>query len=97
MVEPQHDEQTFRRGGAAAFIGFAAHLLLTVGVALMAVYAQATAVYDVTWFMLAGLPVWAVLWMLFKQHRLERLESLEAEQLAASDAQAAQIFDEAGE
>lgn len=97
MAEVQHDEQTYRRGTVAAATGFVVHLLLTIGVALMAMYAQSSAIFAAVWYLVAGLPIWAVLWALFNQHKLEHLESLEAEQLAEADEHAAALFDEAGE
>src|SRR5690606_6959550 len=39
-------------------------------------------------------PIWIVLMMIYHQHRLERMEALETEQLASRDASAAAIFDE---
>lgn len=97
MVQQPHDEQAFRRGSMSSGIGFWAHLVLTIAMALMAVYSSSQAVFAVVWYMIGGLGVWAVLWMLYKQHQQERIESLEVEQLAHDDAQAAAIFDEAGE
>lgn len=97
MVQQPQDEQAFRRGSMSAAIGFWAHVALTLGLSLMAVYAASAAVFAAVWYMLGGLGVWLVLWMLYKQHQHERLESLEAEQLAIDDAQAAALFDEAGE
>ncbi len=91
------DQQTFARAATTALIGLGAQLILTAIVGLVGLYAQAPGLIAATWHLLAGLPLWFVLWMLFNQHRLERLEALEAEQLAEADAQAAALFQEAGE
>ncbi|MEM9420429.1 MAG: SPFH domain-containing protein, partial [Planctomycetota bacterium] len=53
-------------------------------------------VHAATWYLIGGLPIWVMLWLLYNQHRLERVEALEAEQLAQEDARAAALFDEAG-
>ena len=46
---------------------------------------------------LGGLPIWIILWLVYNQHRLERVEALETEQLAADDARTTAFFDEAGQ
>ena len=44
-----------------------------------------------------GVPVWVTLLILFDQHRRERMEAMEAEQMSASDAAAASAFESGGE
>lgn len=90
------DQQTYQRATTAALVGFASHLVLTLFVAVLGIYADSPAFHAVTWYLLPGLPIWAVLWLVFNQHRHERMESLEAARLADADAAAAAMFDEAG-
>ncbi|XAL99739.1 SPFH domain-containing protein [Phycisphaeraceae bacterium D3-23] len=90
------DQQTYQRATTAALVGFATHVVLTLFIAILGVYADSPAFHAVTWYLLPGLAIWAVLWLLFNQHRHERVESLEAARLADSDAASAAIFDEAG-
>lgn len=90
------DQQTYSRATTAALIGLAAQLVITVIVAILGVYAQSMALTAATWYLVGGLPIWLAIWVLFNQHRLERIEALEAQQLADSDARSAALFDEAG-
>lgn len=91
------DQQTYQRAAHAALIGLIVQVLLAIGVAVLAVYAQSAAVWAATWYFFGGLPIWLCLLVLYHQHRLERIEALEAEQLARADARTAAIFDEAGQ
>lgn len=91
------DQQTYQRAAAAALIGLIAQLVLSVLLALLGLYAESKAFHAATWHFFGGLPIWVMLWVLYHQHRLERAEALEAEQLARADARTAAIFDEAGE
>ena len=94
MTESQ---RTFKRATVAALIGLFAQGLLTLVAALLGIYARSEAIYAATWYLLGGVPIWMALWLLFKQHQLECQEALEAEQIAESDAQAAALFQEAGD
>ncbi|MEM7627371.1 MAG: SPFH domain-containing protein [Planctomycetota bacterium] len=90
------DQQTYRRATSAALLGGAAQLVFAIIVAGLGLYAQSSAFHAAAWHLFGGLPIWVTLWMLYNQHRLEREETLEAEQLAREDARAAALFDEAG-
>ncbi|MEM1108992.1 MAG: SPFH domain-containing protein [Planctomycetota bacterium] len=90
------DQQTYGRAGSAALLGLGTQLVFAVIVAGLGLYSQSSAFYAATWYLFGGLPIWITLWMLYNQHRLERVEALEAEQLAQEDARAAALFDEAG-
>ena len=91
------DHQTYKRAAHAALLGLITQLIVALGVALLGLYGQTPALYAATWHLFAGGAIWLILWLTYKQHQLERLESLEAEQLAQSDEQAARLFDEAGQ
>ena len=90
------DQQTYRRATTVALLGLATQLVFAIIVAGLGLYAQSGAFNAGAWYLFGGLPIWVALWMLFNQHRLERVEALEAEQLAQEDARAAALFDEAG-
>ena len=96
-MSQMQDQQTYKRAANAALIGLIVQLGLSIGVALLGVYAQSVAIHAATWYFFGGLPIWACLLVLYHQHRLERIEALEAEQLARADARTAAIFDEAGQ
>jgi regulator of protease activity HflC (stomatin/prohibitin superfamily) len=91
------DQQTYKRAATAALAGLIFQFVLALALALLGLYAQSTALHAASWYFFGGLPIWLILWVLFNQHRLERAEALEAEQLGRTDAQAAAIFDEAGQ
>ena len=88
------DRETYQRAAAAALIGLGVQAVLTVAVALTGLWSGLAALNAATFHLLGGLPIWIILWMLYNQHRLERIEALEAEQLAQADAQTAQVFEQ---
>jgi len=92
-----HDQETYRRAASAALIGLAVQAVLAILTGLTGLYAGSVAIHAITWHIVGGLPIWIILWLIYNQHRLERVEALETEQLAAEDAQAAALFEEAGE
>jgi membrane protease subunit HflK len=96
MASPtsHHDQQTYRRGTQAAIIGLAIQFVLATAAAFIALWSQSPAMQAVAWHLFGGLPIWIVLILIYNQHRLERVEALEAEQLAKTDARAAALFDE---
>ncbi|MEX2672309.1 MAG: SPFH domain-containing protein [Phycisphaeraceae bacterium] len=91
------DQQTYSRAANAALVGLIAQLALAILVALLGLYADAPALHAATWYFFGGLPIWIMLLVLYHQHRLERVEALEAEQLAKADARTAALFEEAGQ
>ncbi len=92
-----HDQQTYKRAATAAMIGLAVQLLLAVALTLVALFTRDAATEAASWHLFGGLPIWVILWVLFHQHRLERQEALEAEQLSRSDARTAALFEDMGE
>lgn len=92
-----HDQETYRRASTAALIGLATQVVLSILVSLTGLYAGASGVNAIAWYFIGGLPIWAILWLIYNQHRLERVEALETEQLAAEDARTAALFEEAGQ
>lgn len=90
------DQQTYTRASTASLIGLATQLLLTVLVAMLGFYTGSKAMLAGAMYLFPGLWIWVLIWVLYKQHRMERDEALEAAQLADSDARSAALFDEAG-
>ncbi len=90
------DQTAYSRATHAALLGLATQLVFAITMAGLGLYAQSSALHAAAWHLFGGLPIWVVLWMLYHQHRLERIETLEAEQLSREDARAAALFDEAG-
>ena len=92
-----HDQETYRRASNAALLGLVTQIILATLTALTGLYAGASGVNALFWYFLGGLPIWVILWLVYNQHRLERVEALETEQLAAEDARTAALFEEAGQ
>jgi len=92
-----HDQETYRRAANAALIGLAIQAVLAILAGLTGLYAGSVAIHAITWYLVGGLPIWIILWLIYNQHRLERVEALETEQLVAQDVQAAALFEEAGQ
>ena len=93
----QQDQHTYRRGLTAALIGLGSQAVIWLLVAGLGLYTASAAVSAEAWHLIAGVPLWIILAVLFNQQRLERLESLEAQQLAGRDAASQRLFDEAGQ
>lgn len=91
------DQQTYKRAALAALIGLIVQTGLAIFVAMVGLYAESIAINAASWYLFGGLPIWLILLIIFYQHGLERLEALEAEQLARTDARSAAIFDETGQ
>jgi len=90
------DQQTYSRATTSALIGLITQLGMTLLLAILGIYAESKAMIAGTFYLIPGLWIWGLLWIVYKQHRLERQESLEAAQLANADARSAALFDEAG-
>ncbi len=90
------DQLTYRRAANAALAGLGVQLVLTVVVAVLTAWSQSAALQAATWYLLGGTIIWVALWLVYNQHRLERTEALEADQLAADAGTDGSMFDEAG-
>lgn len=93
----KQDQHTYRRGLTAALIGLGSQSVIWLLVAGLGLYTSSAAVSAEAWHLVAGVPLWVILAVLFNQQRLERLESLEAQRLASRDAASQRLFDEAGQ
>lgn len=91
------DQQTYKRAATAAMVGLAAQIALALIVLVGAIAFQSPGLTAAAWHFFGGVPIWIVLLLLYNQHRQERIEALEAEQLAQTDVEAAAIFDEHAE
>ncbi|MEO0477317.1 MAG: SPFH domain-containing protein [Planctomycetota bacterium] len=70
--------------------------VLALLLVILGLYAESKAILAAAFYTLPGLAIWLLLWLIYKQHQLERSEALEASKLAESDARSAAIFEEAG-
>lgn len=88
------DHLAYRRAALISMLGLVIQTILTV---LMFVYARLTGDHiagTAVYLLGSGIIIWATLILLYDQHRRERLEAIEAEQLASSSA-ATSAFDSA--
>lgn len=90
------DHLSYKRASGVCLIGLAIQFVLALVMLLYGRLGQDPAGIVGAMPMLLGLPVWASLALVFHQHRLERLEALEAEAYRASSAAQASVFEEAG-
>lgn len=90
------DQQSYARAAKAALVGLVVQFVLAAGMLLVGLYAHSPALHAATWHLFGGLPIWGILLVIYHQHRIERAEALEAEQLSRADAQTAALFDEHG-
>lgn len=87
------NHETYRRAATAAIFASIFHLVLTLVVFLLGYSLKDDATRIAAYSMVCGLPVWIILVLLFHQHRLERLEALEHEQLRSRADAAGSIFE----
>ncbi len=91
------DYLTYRKAVTTSLVGLLLQLLLTLVVFLYSKVADDAAAGAASIFLASGLIAWGLLLLVFDQHRRERLEAMEAEQLAVSGAAAASAFDSTGD
>ncbi|HRP61768.1 MAG TPA: SPFH domain-containing protein [Phycisphaerales bacterium] len=91
------DHHAYQRGTRVAAFG----LLLQFAIALVLLIFQGasrdTSLEFVSYYLVLGVPVWLCLIVLLYQHKLERLEALEEDELAAARAGTSSVFDATSE
>lgn len=86
------DQQTYKRAAAAALTGLIVQLIIGVAMALVGLWAKSPALHATTFHIFAGLPIWIILFLVYNQHRLERIEALDAERLVQAGGAGAEMF-----
>lgn len=76
--------QSYQRAVAGALLGLGAQLAAAAGLAAIAFAGDPIVFLPAAWYAAGGIPVWLCLLLLYHQHRLERMEALEAERLASA-------------
>ncbi len=87
------DYLTYRRASTISLFGLILQVLLTLTVVIYWRYTGDGSAPSAAIYLGTGIVVWAALLLVFDQHRRERIEALEAEQLAVSGASAASAFE----
>ena len=91
------DYLTYRKASSISAIGLVFQLVLTLIVFFYSRVSGDYAAGGASIFLATGLIAWGLLLLVFDQHRRERMEAMEAEQLAVSGAMAASAFDTTGD
>jgi len=91
------DYLTYRKASSISLIGLVLQLALTLAVFLYGRFSGDYAAGAAAVFLATGLIGWGLLLFVYDQHRRERMEAMEAEQLAVSGASAASAFDSSGD
>lgn len=89
------DYLTYRKATSTSLTGLVIQLILTLALFFYARISGDAGGGVASVFLLTGVLVWGVLLLVFDQHRRERIEAMEAEQLAVSGASAASAFERA--
>ena len=88
------DHLSYKRATSVSLLGLAIQFVVTLGLLLYAIYGQDPTAMSAAFAAACGIPVWVSLAIVFHQHRLERVEAMEAEAYAASSAAQASVFAE---
>ena len=87
------DQHTYQRAANAALVGLAIQFVLALAAALLGLYSGSVAINSAAWHLFGGLPIWGLLVVLYHQHRLERIEALEIEQLSRNGSEGMGLFE----
>ncbi len=91
------DTQTYQRALTGAVIGLAAQVIVTLALLALAWATGSGAAAAATWHAGGGMLIWLLLAVVYMQHRMERAEALESEQLAQRHGSDSSIFDTAAD
>lgn len=91
------DFLSYKRATSRSLLGLTLQVLMGLAFLLYAIYGQDKAAMTGAAFVLTGGLVWVSLALLFDQHRRERLEAMEAEAFAASDAATSSVFEQSAQ
>jgi len=87
------DSQIYQRAVIAALWGFGVQVLVTAVLAVLGLWLGSAVVIASTWHAAGGLAIWLVLALIYQQHKLERIEALEADALRRSHGAESSIFE----
>ncbi len=90
------DHLAYKRAVGVSLIGLALQLTAGIVLLLYTLFGGDPYALPAAYAVLLGVPIWVLLALVLHQHKLERLEALEAEAFAQSEASAASVFEEAG-
>src|ERR1051326_4687997 len=91
------DYLSYQRASRVSLLGLVIQLALGLLLLLFGLFNADKAAETASAFVLLGVPLWLSLAILYDQHRRERIEAIEAEAFAASDAASSSVFEERSE
>lgn len=74
-------ETAHARSRRAALLGLLLQVLTTLATFALAFYCQSVALRELGWFLAAGIPIWFVSLLVFRQHELAALEEMDLAEL----------------
>lgn len=89
------DFNTYKRAASHCILGLIFQSVFGVGMLIYGIVGREPTAVTGAIFALVGIVPWIVLLILYDQHRRERIEAMEAEAFAATDAATSSVFDEA--
>jgi regulator of protease activity HflC (stomatin/prohibitin superfamily) len=93
----QTDHYAYQQATKVSIVGLLLQLLVGIVLLVFSLVSNDTTMHFAALFALGGVIVWVGLIMTFNQHRLERLEALEEDQLIAGGTSAQSFFETAGD
>ncbi len=88
------DHLSYQRATSVSLIGLGFQIFFALATLLYGIFGQDPAAVSASLAIMLGIPIWLGLALVFHQHRLERLEAMEAEAYAASSAAQASVFED---
>jgi len=90
------DYLTYKRARNTSLLGLVIQLVLGLILLIYSIRSGDHAAQSGSYLVLLGIFAWLILAILFDQYRRERVEAIEAESFAATDAAASSVFEEGG-
>ena len=91
------DQQTYQRAVSASLLGLVIQLVVSALLLIMSLWMQSALITVVTFYSFGGVVLWITLTVLHQQHKLERIEALEANELAQRHGTDSSIFSTSAE
>lgn len=87
------DQKTYQRAVSVSLLGLGVQILVAVSLLILWLWSKNEVLASAFYHGLGGLGLWAALWALFMQHKRERAEALDAEQIARRHGTDTSIFE----
>lgn len=91
------DQQTYQRAVNASLVGLAIQVVVALVLLLLALRMDGQVLLTATWYAFGGVLLWVILAIVHQQHKLERIEAIEADALAQRHGTDSSIFQTSAE